>query len=93
MLFKKPVINMALGNSSNGLYNDQKYLNYNHYDRVVKSGAVAAVKEEVEIYKEIEKALSNSKIRIEKQQDLIDLQIGVPLEGTSKRIIESINTL
>ena len=93
MLFNKPVINMALGNGSNGLYNDQKYLNYNHYDRVVKSGAVAAVKEEVEIYKEIEKALSNSKIRIEKQQDLIDLQIGAPLEGTSKRIIESINIL
>ena len=93
MIFDKPVINMALGNISNGLYNDQKYLNYNHYDRVVKSGAVAIVKDESEIYKAIKNALSNSKIRIKKQKDLIDLQIGAPLEGTSNRIIESINLL
>ena len=41
MLFDKPVINTVFGNISNGFYNDQRFLNYRHYDYVIKSGAVA----------------------------------------------------
>jgi hypothetical protein len=93
MLFDKPVINIALGNEKNGLYNDQKYLNYGHYAKVVKSGAVEVVTDKKDIEKSIQIALKNSKIRLEKQKELLDLQIGKPLKGTSERIIKAIKQL
>src|SRR5690606_32773972 len=53
MFFDKPVINPVFGNGKNGLYNDQKYLSYAHYERVVKSGAVAIAKNKDEMLEEI----------------------------------------
>ena len=49
MIFDKPVINPVFGNEENELYNDQKYLKYAHYERVVKSGAVSIVKNKEEL--------------------------------------------
>ena len=86
MLFNKPVINPVFGNVENGLYNDQKYLSYSHYDREVKGGAVAVVKNRQELVKEINFSLQNPKTRLAAQRQLIKLQIGKPLERTSKRI-------
>ena len=34
MLFDKPVVNTVFGDDKNGLYNDQKFLNYAHYKYV-----------------------------------------------------------
>ncbi|QED37749.1 hypothetical protein FK178_08440 [Antarcticibacterium arcticum] len=86
MLFDKPVINTVFGNVENGLYNDQKYLSYSHYERVVKGGAVAVVKNRQELLKEINFSLQNPTARLAEQKNLIKLQVGKPLEGTSKRI-------
>ncbi|APY00725.1 hypothetical protein [Lacinutrix venerupis] len=93
MLFDKPVINIALGNEHNGLYNDQKYLNYNHYDKVVKSNAVEIIKLESNFYEAINESLINPKIRFKEQQELIKFEIGAPLKDTSKRIIKAMKTI
>ena len=93
MLFDKPVINSVFGNENNGLYNDQKYLNYVHYDRVVKSGAVVVAKNEEELISAINIELETPYRRTNKRKELLSMQIGAPLEGTSKRIAKVLNEL
>ena len=93
MLFDKPVINPVFGTGANGFYDDRKYLHYDHYKRVVESGAVAIVKNEKELLREINFSLENPGARLKEQKELIKLQIGKPLEGTSKRIAAALKTI
>lgn len=93
MLFDKPVVNPAFGTGENDLYDDQKYLQYSHYKRVVESGAVAIVKNEEQLLREINFSLKNPEARLKEQKELIKLQIGKPLEGTSKRIAAALKTI
>lgn len=86
MHFDKPVINPVFGNKRNGLYNDQRFLSYAHYKRVVESGAVAIAKNKDELVLVINNSLKNPARRIEEQKMLLKLQIGKALEGTGKRI-------
>ncbi|WP_424494755.1 hypothetical protein [Salinimicrobium sp. GXAS 041] len=90
MLFDKPVINPVFGNEQNGLYNDQRFLNYAHYEKVVQSGAVAIVKNEEELLREINFSLKNPDARLKEQKELLKLQIGEPLKETSQRIAETL---
>ncbi len=91
MFFDKPVINPVFGNETNGLYNDQKYLKYQHYARVVESKAVAVVKTAEELIKEINSSLKNPEARLVAQKELLKLQISYPLKDTGKRIATTIN--
>ena len=93
MLFDKPVINPVFGNEQNSLYNDQRFLRYAHYEKVVESGAVAIVKNEEELLREINFSLENPNARLKEQKELIKLQIGKPLDGTSKRIASALKTI
>lgn len=93
MIFDKPVINPVFGNEQNGIYNDQKYLQYAHYERVVKSGAVSIVKNKKELIESINFSLKNPQARINQQRALLKLQIGKPLEGTSHRIAEALKEI
>jgi hypothetical protein len=86
MLFDKPVINTVFGNSENGLANDQRFLNYAHIEKVVESNAVAIAKNKEELVAALNKSLEFSDYKIKEQKELIALQIGKPLEGTSQRI-------
>lgn len=86
--FDKPVINPAFGNSVNGLYDDQRFLSYKHIEHFIESNATAIATDEVEFLKEINMALDKPNIRIEQQRNLISLEIGKPLFGTSKRIVD-----
>jgi hypothetical protein len=90
MLFDKPVINPVFGNVENGLYNDQKYLHYGHYERVVISGAVAIVKDENELINAINYSLENPQARLKEQKKLLNLQIGKPLKGTSSTMAKTL---
>jgi len=90
MLFNKPVINTVFGNESNGLYNDQRFLHYDHYKKVVDSGAVVIAKNENELVQAINEVLENPEERATQRNAMIALQIGKPLEGTSKRIAETL---
>ncbi|NNE32704.1 MAG: hypothetical protein HKN40_10070 [Winogradskyella sp.] len=91
MFFNKPVINPVFGNETNGLYNDQKYLKYQHYSRVVDSDAVAVVRTAEALINEINLLLENPDNRLEAQKELLELQISYPLQGTSERIVTTIN--
>ncbi len=86
MLFDKPVINTVFGNLENGLYDDQRFLNYVHFKKVVDSQSVTIAKNELELIEQINQALSNPKERTVERRIMIDLQISEPLVGTSKRI-------
>ena len=90
MLFDKPVINPVFGNAENDLYNDQKYLRYGHYERVVKSGAVAIVKTENKLINAINKTLESPNLRLKQQKELLELQIGKPLEKTSENMVKTL---
>ena len=90
MCFDKPVINPVFGNLKNGLYDDQRFLNYAHYKRVVESEAVAIVKTETELIDAIQAALVNPKLRLSAQHDLLKLQVGKPLEETSANFVKDL---
>jgi hypothetical protein len=90
MLFDKPVINTVFGNEYNGLYNDQRFLNYGHYKKVAESGAVTVAKNEEELIAQISEALANPSERTAQRKAMIDLQISKELMGTSKRIAETL---
>jgi hypothetical protein len=93
MLFDKPVVNTVFGNKENGLYNDQRFLNYVHYKHVVDSGAVTIATNEIELHTQLKEAIENPLLRTEQRKKLIDLEIGHSLEGTSQRIVVALNTL
>jgi CDP-glycerol glycerophosphotransferase (TagB/SpsB family) len=93
MLFDKPVINTVFGNPENGLYYDQRFLNYDHYKKVVESQAVTIAKNGEELIDQINKALANPKERTIQRKAMIDLQISEPLDGTSKRIASVLSQL
>ncbi|NIJ45435.1 CDP-glycerol glycerophosphotransferase (TagB/SpsB family) [Wenyingzhuangia heitensis] len=93
MLFDKPVVNTVFGNNENGLYNDQKFLNYIHYKYVVSSKAVTIAKNEVELHQFIQEAIEQPSLRKQERKQLLDLEIGAPLPGTSERIVKALKEL
>ncbi len=90
MCFDKPVINPVFGNPENGLYNDQRFLEYTHIKNVIKSEATKIVKNETELIKAINLYLQNPGLDFGNRKKLIDLQVGKPLEGTSERIAKTL---
>jgi CDP-glycerol glycerophosphotransferase (TagB/SpsB family) len=91
MLFDKPVINTVFGNPENGLYDDQRFLNFGHFKKVVDSQSVTIAKNETELIDQINQALDNPKERAAQRKAMIDLQISESLEGTSKRIATTLS--
>lgn len=90
MLFNKPVINTVFGNETNGLYNDQIFLKYDHYKKVVDSGAVVIAKNEKELIEAIIYSLKNPEAHLKQQKEILALEIGKPIKGTSKRIVDAL---
>jgi hypothetical protein len=86
MLFDKPVVNTVFGNPSNGLANDQRFLQYAHIEYVVDSGATYITKNKEQLIGAINQALSDPNSKLTQQKALLNLQIGALLERTSKRI-------
>lgn len=92
MLFDKPVVNTVFGSGENGLKDDQRFLQYAHIKKVVDSNAVSIAKNAEELISNLNKCLAEPLYKKEEQKGLIALQIGKPLEGTSKRIAERLRT-
>ncbi|MBA4277627.1 hypothetical protein [Flavobacterium sp.] len=86
MLFDKPVINTVFGNPKNGLYNDQRFLDFGHFKKVVDSQSVSIAKNEMELINQINEALNTPNQRAAERKTMIELQVSEPLKGTSKRI-------
>ncbi|OXA92223.1 CDP-glycerol glycerophosphotransferase family protein [Flavobacterium hercynium] len=93
MLFDKPVINTVFGNLENGLYNDQRFLNYVHYKKVIDGNSVMIAKNSRELIEQINETFDNPEERTKERKAMIDLQIGQSLEGTSKRIAQVLSKL
>lgn len=88
MLFQKPVINTVFGNGTNGLKNDQRFFNYAHIKKVIDGNAVWVAKNEDELIEAINGYLQNPELKLQEQKDMIQLQIGKPLLGTSSNIVK-----
>lgn len=88
MLFDKPVINTVFGNPTNGLANDQRFLQYAHIAYVVNSNATYITKNEEELIVAVNQAIIAPDSKITEQKELLATQIGASLEGTSHRIAE-----
>ncbi len=88
MIFDKPVIYTVFGNAENGLFDDQKFLNYDHLKTVVDSNSVQIAKNERQLIEQINSIFLNSQQRTLERKDMIDLQISEPLHGTSERIVK-----
>lgn len=84
--FDKPVINPVFGNRANGLYDDQRFLQYPHIKNVVNSNATKIVKNEEELIEAINLYILHPETDTVNRKQLIQLQIGKPLNGTSQRI-------
>ncbi|MDP3353551.1 MAG: hypothetical protein Q8S44_07415 [Flavobacteriaceae bacterium] len=92
MVFQKPIINIIFGNGKNGLVNDQRFLNYTHIQCMVNSKSTEVVKTADELIKAINNCLEHPTARQKEQKEFLALQIGKPIEGTSKRIVETLKT-
>jgi uncharacterized Fe-S center protein len=89
MLFDKPVINTVFGNASNGLYDDQRFLGYEHIMHVVNSKATTVVTDAAALIAAIQHDLSlDDKSKNRKQ--LIAQQIGVDLNLTSTMVAKAL---
>jgi hypothetical protein len=86
----KPVINTVFGNPENGLYDDQRFLNYAHIVNVVDSKATKIVKNEDELINGINLYLENPKKDSDNRKRLSELQVSKPLQNTGKRIAETL---
>lgn len=90
MLFGKPVINTVFGNRNNGLYDDQRFLQYEHYQHVVESGAVKIAKNAEELIEGLQEYLQNPLQDLQKQQRLLTLEVGIPLEETTRKCVNAL---
>lgn len=88
--FDKPVVNAVFGNVNNGLHDDQRFLQYAHIVNVVNSKATKIAKNEKELIVDINTYLSTPTLDANYRNNLLQLQVSKPLEGTGKRIAETL---
>lgn len=93
MLFQKPVINTVFGNGDNGLKNDQRFFNYAHIKKVIDGNAVWIAKNENELIEAINGYLNTPTLKLQEQKDMLQLQIGKPLLGTSANIVRVLSKI
>ena len=89
MLFNKPVINTVFGNASNGLYNDQRFLGYEHIIHVLNSKATQVVTTANDLLLAIVNYLENDN-DTSHRANLISQQVGVDLKNTSDTVVNTL---
>ena len=90
MLFDKPVVNPVMGNSDNGLYQDQEYLGYKHIQCLVSSGSTYVVNDEASMIAAIRSCLEGNGPSLVNMANFKEQQIGEPLVGTSRRLVDAL---
>jgi hypothetical protein len=93
MLFQKPVINTVFGNGYNGLKNDQRFFNYAHIKKVIDGNAVWIAKDENELIEALNVYLNTPTLKLQEQKDMLQMQIGKPLLGTSANIVRVLSKI
>jgi len=92
MLFDKPVIYTVFGNENSELYNDQLFLNYVHLTYVIDSEAVAIAKNFQDLDTYLKEAIKKPELRKTYREELIALEIGKTLKGTSERLAKQLES-
>lgn len=92
-LFGKPSICPVFGSKDRGLDSIEKFLDYAHLQQVEESKSVTIVKEQSEFWNAIATVLKKPDALLKEQKKFVDLEIGKPLEGTSKRIALTLSQL
>ena len=90
MIFEKPVIFPVFGNGVNGLYDDRRFLSYKHLVHVVESKSVKISHNEKELLESINKTIKNTKELLKEQNNLLKLEIGKPIVGTSAELVKAL---
>jgi len=90
-IFDKPVINPVFGNDENGMFDDQKFLQYKHLSKLVDSDASHIVTNEEDYLLAINKILLGEDNKSSQREKFLELQIGKPLQDTSKRIAATLS--
>ena len=91
-LWDKPIINPVFGAIDNdkGLFPDRKYLNYDHYVKVIQTGAVTVCANADELIVALRSALEYPMKQQNERKQVLELEIGQPLEGTSERFVKQL---
>jgi hypothetical protein len=92
-IFDKPVINPVFGNKNNDLFDDQKFLKYDHLMKLVESNSSKIVKNEKEFIDAITTILKGKDNKEFKRKKFLEFEISKPIEGTSRRIVEALKEL
>ncbi len=90
-LFDKPSICPVFGNKEKGFDSAVKFLEYPHLKQVEDSNAVVIVKNESEFMEAVNTVLKNQDALLPEQKKFVELEIGKPLLGTSKRIASTLS--
>lgn len=91
-LWDKPVINPVFGSLGNdaGVFPDRKYLKYDHYAKVIQSGAFTVCANSEELIAAIRSALANPEQFQYERKKVLEMEIGQPLTGTSERFVKQL---
>jgi len=91
-LWDKPVINPVFGEVGNdtGLFPDRKYLKYDHYAKVIETGAVTICTNPDELVSAIREALLLPDKNQSERRQVLELEIGQPLKNTSERFVKQL---
>lgn len=92
MCYDKPVVNPVFGNEKNGLYNDQRFLRYNHIAIMTSFNATRLAFDEQSLIESVNLYLENSNLDSENRQELLKTQISKPIPGTAQRIADLISS-
>ena len=92
-LFNKPSICPVFGNEDKGFDSAIKFLDYPHLKQVMDSNSVLIVKNESDFMAAVNSVLKNPDALLIEQKKFVELEIGKPLVGTSKRIANTLSHL
>lgn len=90
--FDKPVINVAMGGISpyESWQPDSMFLQFEHFQHIVRSGGTYIAKNREELIQHINDALTNSSEKTIERKKMLDLEISQDLANTSERIMETL---
>jgi hypothetical protein len=88
----KPVVNVALGGTGgrSDWFDDSVYYHFDHYRPVVELSAVRVARTEHELVEAVNSYLANPERDATSRKRLLDMQVRLPLRGTSERIVDTL---
>ncbi|MGA7731712.1 MAG: hypothetical protein WCD37_10635 [Chloroflexia bacterium] len=90
----KPVVNVASGNGQYGApWSDLFFYDYDHYRPVLELGAARLALNPAELVLAVNRYLDDPTLDSEGRAALLEMQVSVPLHGTSERIARTLATV